>query len=86
MGVSDTNEAQAGSLGADVLADAMRRALGLARNGPARGVNPQVGCVLLDPSGRVIAEGWHRGAGTLHAETDALSQLEPGAAAGATAA
>lgn len=85
MGVSDTNEAQAGSLGADVLADAMRRALGLARNGPARGVNPQVGCVLLDPSGRVIAEGWHRGAGTLHAETDALSQLEPGAAAGATA-
>ncbi|MET0480549.1 MAG: bifunctional diaminohydroxyphosphoribosylaminopyrimidine deaminase/5-amino-6-(5-phosphoribosylamino)uracil reductase RibD [Mycetocola sp.] len=63
----------------------MRRALDLARRGPARGVNPQVGCVILDQTGAVIAEGWHRGAGTAHAETDALSQLEPGAARGATA-
>ncbi|MET0716000.1 MAG: riboflavin biosynthesis protein RibD, partial [Mycetocola sp.] len=55
----------------------MRRALDLARRGPARGVNPQVGCVILDQTGAVIAEGWHRGAGTAHAETDALSQLEP---------
>lgn len=64
--------------------DAMRRALALALRGP-RGVNPQVGAVLLDPSGEIIAEGWHRGAGTPHAEVAALAQLEPGAAHGATA-
>ncbi len=64
--------------------DAMRRALQLARRGP-RGLNPQVGAVLLSPSGDVLAEGYHRGAGTPHAEVDALSQLAPGAARGATA-
>lgn len=64
--------------------DAMRRALELARNGP-RGVNPQVGAVLLSPDGRVVSEGWHRGASTPHAEVDALSKLPPGAARGATA-
>lgn len=64
--------------------DAMRRALRLARNGP-RGLNPQVGAVLLSPAGEVLAEGYHRGAGTPHAEVDALSQLTPGAARGATA-
>ena len=64
--------------------DAMRRALALARNGP-RGVNPQVGAVILSPAGEVLAEGWHRGAGTVHAEVDALSQLASGAARGATA-
>jgi diaminohydroxyphosphoribosylaminopyrimidine deaminase/5-amino-6-(5-phosphoribosylamino)uracil reductase len=64
--------------------DAMRRALELARRGP-RGVNPQVGAVLLSPDGTVIAEGWHRGAGTPHAEVAALMQLAPGAAHGATA-
>ncbi|WP_194397730.1 bifunctional diaminohydroxyphosphoribosylaminopyrimidine deaminase/5-amino-6-(5-phosphoribosylamino)uracil reductase RibD [Microbacterium atlanticum] len=64
--------------------DAMRRALELAARGP-RGVNPQVGAVLLSRDGEVLAEGWHRGAGTPHAEVDALSQLTPGAAHGATA-
>jgi len=54
---------------------AMRHALVLAGNGPALGVNPQVGCVLLDASGTIVAEGWHRGAGTPHAEVDALSQV-----------
>ncbi|HEU5222557.1 MAG TPA: bifunctional diaminohydroxyphosphoribosylaminopyrimidine deaminase/5-amino-6-(5-phosphoribosylamino)uracil reductase RibD [Candidatus Lumbricidophila sp.] len=65
--------------------DAMRRAVELARLGPATGVNPQVGCVLLDTHGSVIAEGWHKGAGTAHAEVDALSKLAPGQALGATA-
>ncbi|AMB57785.1 bifunctional diaminohydroxyphosphoribosylaminopyrimidine deaminase/5-amino-6-(5-phosphoribosylamino)uracil reductase RibD [Microterricola viridarii] len=65
--------------------DALRRAFVLAANGPARGANPQVGCVLLAADGTVLAEGWHRGAGTPHAEVDALSQLAPGAARGATA-
>lgn len=54
---------------------AMRRALELAGNGPATGGNPQVGCVLLAPDGTVVAEGWHRGAGTPHAEVDALSRV-----------
>ena len=54
---------------------AMRRALELAERGPVTGGNPQVGCVLLDDAGRIVAEGWHRGAGTPHAEVDALSHL-----------
>jgi len=66
-------------------AAAMRRALELAARGPARGVNPRVGCVILSPHGDVLAEGWHRGAGTAHAEVDALAKLAPGAAEGATA-
>lgn len=64
--------------------DAVRRALQLARRGP-RGLNPQVGAVILSPDGVVLAEGFHRGAGTPHAEVDALSQLAPGAARGTTA-
>ncbi|MDN3444610.1 bifunctional diaminohydroxyphosphoribosylaminopyrimidine deaminase/5-amino-6-(5-phosphoribosylamino)uracil reductase RibD [Microbacterium sp. APC 3901] len=63
---------------------AMSRALELATLGP-RGVNPQVGAVILAPDGEIIAEGWHHGAGTPHAEVDALSKLAPGAARGATA-
>jgi diaminohydroxyphosphoribosylaminopyrimidine deaminase/5-amino-6-(5-phosphoribosylamino)uracil reductase len=62
----------------------MARALELARRGPV-GVNPQVGALLLSPSGEILAEGWHHGAGTAHAEVDALSHLAPGAAHGATA-
>ena len=53
----------------------MRRALDLALRGPLTGGNPQVGCVLLDADGRIVAEGWHRGAGTPHAEIDALSKV-----------
>jgi len=53
----------------------MRRALELAAQGPVTGGNPQVGCVLLNAAGVVVAEGWHHGAGTPHAEVDALSQL-----------
>jgi diaminohydroxyphosphoribosylaminopyrimidine deaminase/5-amino-6-(5-phosphoribosylamino)uracil reductase len=64
---------------------AMRRALELAANGPATGGNPQVGCVLLDPDGLIVAEGWHRGAGTPHAEVDALAKLPGGGARGLTA-
>jgi len=63
---------------------AMARARELAHAGP-RGVNPQVGAVILSPDGRTLAEGRHRGAGTAHAEVDALSKLSPGEAAGATA-
>jgi diaminohydroxyphosphoribosylaminopyrimidine deaminase/5-amino-6-(5-phosphoribosylamino)uracil reductase len=63
---------------------AMTHALELAALGP-RGVNPQVGAVILSPDGEILAEGWHRGAGTPHAEVDALSKLSPDTARGATA-
>ena len=51
---------------------AMRRAFDLARRGPAHGPNPRVGCVLLGPDGSTLGEGFHRGAGTPHAEVAAL--------------
>ena len=54
---------------------AMTRALELALRGPAQGVNPQVGAVILDRDFNIIAEGWHMGSGTPHAEVVALSQL-----------
>jgi diaminohydroxyphosphoribosylaminopyrimidine deaminase / 5-amino-6-(5-phosphoribosylamino)uracil reductase len=64
---------------------AMRRALELAASpGVPLGPNPRVGCVLLGQDGTEVAEGFHRGAGTPHAEAVALA--EAGAAArGATA-
>ena len=64
---------------------AMRRALQIARMpGVPLGPNPRVGCVLLDSSGVEVAEGFHRGAGTAHAEVDALAVLG-GSAHGLTA-
>jgi diaminohydroxyphosphoribosylaminopyrimidine deaminase/5-amino-6-(5-phosphoribosylamino)uracil reductase len=63
----------------------MHTALRLAEGGPATGVNPRVGCVIVDDEGHTIAEGFHRGAGTAHAEVDALSSLPEGGARGATA-
>ena len=65
--------------------DAMTRALALAATpGVPLGPNPRVGCVLLADDGTVVAEGFHRGAGTAHAEADALAQAG-GAARGTTA-
>ncbi len=63
---------------------AMAQALALAAEGP-RGVNPQVGAVILAADGAVLATGYHRGSGTAHAEVGALSQLDAGQARGATA-
>ena len=52
---------------------AMARALDLAQTpGVPLGPNPRVGCVILAPDGTVLAEGFHRGAGSPHAEVDAL--------------
>ncbi len=64
---------------------AMLRALDIAVTpGVPRGPNPRVGCVLLDEAGATIAEGFHRGAGTPHAEAAALATAGP-KARGATA-
>jgi diaminohydroxyphosphoribosylaminopyrimidine deaminase / 5-amino-6-(5-phosphoribosylamino)uracil reductase len=69
----------------DTERSAMRRALELAASpGVPLGPNPRVGCVLLDASGRTVAEGFHRGAGNPHAEVDALTRAGD-AARGTTA-
>lgn len=52
---------------------AMRLALEAARRG-VRGANPLVGAVILSADGHHLATGWHRGAGTPHAEADAIAQ------------
>ena len=54
---------------------AMRRAIELAQRSPAFDENPRVGAVILNEAGNVMAEGWHRGVGTAHAEVDALNKL-----------
>ncbi|MCM0617173.1 bifunctional diaminohydroxyphosphoribosylaminopyrimidine deaminase/5-amino-6-(5-phosphoribosylamino)uracil reductase RibD [Paenarthrobacter sp. TYUT067] len=52
---------------------AMEAALKAALAGP-RGANPLVGAVILSPEGKQLATGYHRGAGTAHAEADAISE------------
>lgn len=51
---------------------AMLRAFELAMKGPLAGPNPRVGCCLVDSNGAIVAEGWHEGSGTPHAEVKAL--------------
>ncbi|MGW2671510.1 bifunctional diaminohydroxyphosphoribosylaminopyrimidine deaminase/5-amino-6-(5-phosphoribosylamino)uracil reductase RibD [Streptomyces sp. NPDC001272] len=64
---------------------AMRRAIELASRGlGSTSPNPVVGCVLTDPAGTVVGEGWHQRAGGPHAEVHAL-RAAGGAARGATA-
>jgi diaminohydroxyphosphoribosylaminopyrimidine deaminase/5-amino-6-(5-phosphoribosylamino)uracil reductase len=48
------------------------------------GPNPRAGCVLLSDDGTFVTEGYHRGAGTRHAEVDALARAGE-AARGTTA-
>jgi diaminohydroxyphosphoribosylaminopyrimidine deaminase/5-amino-6-(5-phosphoribosylamino)uracil reductase len=53
----------------------MRRCLELARQAEGRTApNPIVGGVIVDRRGKVIAEGWHRGPGTLHGEAEAIER------------
>jgi diaminohydroxyphosphoribosylaminopyrimidine deaminase/5-amino-6-(5-phosphoribosylamino)uracil reductase len=61
----------------------IRRCLELARQGQGRTApDPMVGCVVADRRGRVVAEGWLRGAGGTHAEALALSRAGRRAAGG----
>lgn len=65
--------------------EAMLEAITLAASRDApRGPNPRVGCVILDDRGVVVGRGYHHGAGTAHAEVEALRDAG-GAARGATA-
>ncbi|WP_082575113.1 bifunctional diaminohydroxyphosphoribosylaminopyrimidine deaminase/5-amino-6-(5-phosphoribosylamino)uracil reductase RibD [Arthrobacter sp. Soil763] len=52
---------------------AMDTALAAAARGP-RGANPLVGAVVIDADGTALVTGYHRGAGTPHAEADAIAQ------------
>ena len=52
----------------------MQQAIRLARKGVGRtSPNPAVGCVIVN-NGETVGEGWHRKAGTPHAEVHALEQ------------
>lgn len=54
----------------------MRRALELARHGELdASPNPMVGAVIVDASGRIIGEGWHRRCGEGHAEVNAVASV-----------
>lgn len=55
----------------------MRRALELARHGELdASPNPMVGAVIVDSSGRIIGEGWHRRCGEGHAEVNAVASVK----------
>lgn len=54
---------------------AMELALDAARCG-LRGANPLVGAVVLAPDRRVLSIGWHRGAGSAHAEAAAIARAQ----------
>jgi len=60
----------------------MREAMRLAQLGPAVDANPRVGAVVSDAAGQVVGCGYHRGAGTDHAEVMALAQAGPAAVGG----
>lgn len=62
----------------------MQRAAELATHAGRTAPNPAVGCVILSPTGELLAEGYHRGAGHPHAEVEAL-RAAGSAANGATA-
>lgn len=38
--------------------------------------NPRVGCVIVNPSGRIIGSGWHKGFGLPHAEIEAFESID----------
>jgi diaminohydroxyphosphoribosylaminopyrimidine deaminase/5-amino-6-(5-phosphoribosylamino)uracil reductase len=61
----------------------MERALALAALGLGTvAPNPVVGCVVLDPGGDIVGEGWHQRAGESHAEVLALREAGAAAAGG----
>ena len=55
----------------------MRKCFNLAKKGHTS-PNPMVGCVVLDESGNIISQGYHKKYGENHAERDALLKLKNG--------
>jgi diaminohydroxyphosphoribosylaminopyrimidine deaminase / 5-amino-6-(5-phosphoribosylamino)uracil reductase len=86
-GAKGASEAAAAAATAERDARWMARCLELAAQAPGRiSPNPRVGCAIVDGvdgKGALLAEGFHRGPGTAHAEVDALQRLG-GQARGAT--
>lgn len=66
----------------DVDVGHMRRALALAARGREADPNPRVGAVVVDGRGAVVGEGFHGGAGTPHAEVNALREAGEAARGG----
>ncbi len=60
----------------------LRRAVQAALRGPEADPNPRVGAVVVDASGQVVGVGHHEGAGTAHAEVQALREAGQRAAGG----
>jgi diaminohydroxyphosphoribosylaminopyrimidine deaminase/5-amino-6-(5-phosphoribosylamino)uracil reductase len=55
----------------------MARAIQLAKRGQyTTAPNPNVGCVISDSQDVILGEGWHKKAGTPHAEVHALEQAD----------
>ena len=84
MGPSILTDRRSAEATRDIDESPMDRALALAARSPLPDPNPRVGCVLVTDDGLIVAEGRHRGAGTPHAEVDALAMAGP-LAAGTTA-
>ena len=63
----------------------MALAMGIAKRGQyTTSPNPNVGCVVVKDN-QVLSQGWHKKAGTGHAEVNAFAQLTAESANGATA-
>lgn len=60
----------------------LRQTLELARRGQEANANPRVGAVVTAAAGGVVGEGYHKGAGTPHAEVAALRAAGPAARGG----
>lgn len=73
MGDAGTGLSGAGFSAAETAA--MEAALLVAAEGP-RGANPLVGAVVIAADGTQLVSGRHRGAGTAHAEADAIAQAK----------
>lgn len=69
------NGTSASSIPIGALNHGLKTALAAAKQGPRTGGNPQVGCVILAPSGVILSVGYHRGKGSDHAEVDCLKNL-----------
>lgn len=65
-----------GNLSKAALEHAFNTLLRLAKQSPRVGGNPQVGALLLNRNGVILAAGYHRGRGNPHAEAECLAEYD----------